>query len=169
MLIVTVGAILVFPDLASATVFAVILILLKVAADCRFQVCLPTPLAPTHLFVEPSLQAAFDAQYEARMLEELAQILETVPHTQLSLQWDTAVEFALLEGVMPTYMPEPEPEIIRRLIDLGERVPEPVELGFHLCYGDSGHKHFCEPQDASILVRIASSVLSAGMPYPSPT
>ena len=45
MLIVTVGAVFLFPGLISATAFAVILILLKVAADCRFQLPEPIPEA----------------------------------------------------------------------------------------------------------------------------
>ena len=130
----------------------------EVPSHCRFQVCLPTPLAPTHLFVDLSLQPAFEAQYERKMLEELEQVLAAIPHDRLSIQWDTAVEFALLEGVMPTTLRDVEAGIIERLVRLGDAVPETVELGFHLCYGDSGHKHFCEPADASKLVRVANAV-----------
>jgi len=38
-------------------------------------------------------------------------------------------------------------EVTERLLGLGEAVPETVELGYHLCYGDSRHKHFKEPTD----------------------
>ena len=132
----------------------------EIPEGCRFQVCLPTPLAPTHLFIHPSLQAEFEAQYERKMLEELEQVLAGIPHDRLSIQWDTAVEFALLEGVMPTYIEDVEAGVVERLVRLGDRVPEPVELGFHLCYGDSGHRHFCEPADASKLVFVANAVAS---------
>ena len=132
----------------------------EIPEGCRFQVCLPTPLAPTHLFIHPSLQADFEVQYERRMLAELEQVLASIPHDRLSIQWDTAVEFALLEGVMPTYIQDVEAGIVERLVRLGNLVPEPVELGFHLCYGDSGHRHFCEPSDASKLVFVANAVAS---------
>jgi methionine synthase II (cobalamin-independent) len=79
-----------------------------------------------------------------------------VPHDKLAVQWDTAWEFAVLEGVAPSILTDPEREILERLVRLGEQVPAGVELGYHLCYGDSGHKHFKEPADAAKLVSIAN-------------
>ncbi|MFQ5661228.1 MAG: hypothetical protein ACE5GZ_12455 [Gammaproteobacteria bacterium] len=125
---------------------------------CRFQVCLPTPLATTHLYVEQSLQPDFEPQYADRLSGELKQILDAIPHDELAIQWDTAVEFALLEGVMPSCIEDLQQGIIDRLLRLTTTVPEPVELGFHLCYGDSRHKHFCEPEDTGKLVLIANAI-----------
>jgi hypothetical protein len=31
-------------------------------------------------------------------------------------------------------------------------------LGFHFCYGDSGHRHFKEPEDAWKLVKLANQI-----------
>ena len=45
---------------------------------------------------------------------------------------------------------------------LGNHVPEDVELGYHLCYGDAGHKHFVEPEDTTRLVEVANGI-SAGL------
>jgi hypothetical protein len=53
-------------------------------------------------------------------------------------------------------------EIIEQLVRLGEQVPEDVELGYHFCYGDAGHKHFVEPQDTSKLIEVANG-LAAGL------
>lgn len=131
----------------------------EVPQGCRFQVCLPTPLAPTRLFVDPHLQPAFEKRYERRMMGELAMIVENIPRDQLSIQWDTAVEFALLEGVMPTFIEDPHGGIVERLVRIGTAVPPPVELGYHLCYGDAGHKHFCEPADTTKLVAVANAVV----------
>ncbi len=124
----------------------------------RFQVCLPTPLAPVTGFVSQQDRAAVEPAYERRMLAELAQICDTIPHDQLAIQWDTAIEFGILEGVMPTHLREPEQEIVERLIALGDRVPPDVELGYHLCYGDAGHRHFVQPQDTAKLVTVANRV-----------
>ncbi len=135
---------------------------LKSAGDipdhCRFQVSLPTPLATPHLYIHPSLQADFEVQYENQMFAELGQILKAIPGDELAIQWDTAVEFALLEGVMPTYIENLEQGITDRLLRLCAQVPEPVDLGFHLCYGDSQHKHFCEPQDMGRLVAVTNAI-----------
>lgn len=38
-------------------------------------------------------------------------------------------------------------------------------MGFHLCYGDAGGKHFKEPADTSLLVKIANAI-SAESPRP---
>ena len=38
-------------------------------------------------------------------------------------------------------------------------------MGFHLCYGDSGGKHFTEPADTGLMVKIANA-LSENSPRP---
>lgn len=128
----------------------------EIPGQLRFQVCLPTPFAPLHAFVFTESMAALEGPYEARMRAELEEILAVVPARDLALQWDTAIEFAVLEGVMPTFLADPEREILERLVRWGNWVPADVELGYHLCYGDSGGKHFKEPEDASKLVRVAN-------------
>lgn len=48
---------------------------------------------------------------------------------------------------------------------LGSHIPLPAEMGYHLCYGDAGHKHFKEPEDTGKLVEIANAI-SAGITRP---
>lgn len=122
----------------------------------KFQVCLPTPLAPIQSYLFPESQAVLEPAYEAVMLAELDRILAAIPHDRLAIQWDTAIEFAVLEGVMPSFLADPESGIFERLTRLGNHVPANVQLGFHLCYGDAGHRHFKEPEDAGKLVRVAN-------------
>lgn len=137
----------------------------------RFQVSLPTPIAVVGAFIAGP-QAELETRYEARILDELARICAAVPHEDLAVQWDAAVEFALLEGVFPCWFgSDPESRltgIVERLSRLGDEVPEAVELGYHLCYGDFGHRHFVEPADTSTLVAVASGVvkeLSRGLDW----
>jgi hypothetical protein len=42
--------------------------------------------------------------------------------------------------------------------DLGNRVPAGVDLVYHLCYGDSNHRHVVEPTDMSDMVEFANRV-----------
>ncbi len=133
-----------------------------IPARCRFQVSLPTPIASTAAYVKLEDQAAVEPAYEAGMLHELDRITSAIPHDELAIQWDVAVEFAILEGVMPTFLPDSKTGIIERLIRLGNRVPPNIEMGYHLCYGDAGHQHFKQPEDASKLVGVANAV-SAGV------
>ena len=128
--------------------------------DLRFQVSLPTPLAPVTSFVAPSDRAAVEPAYETALLNEFNDILGAVPHRELAVQWGVAVEFSLLEGMSQPHFDDLETGIAERLTRLGAKIPEDVELGYHLCFGDAGHKHFKEPEDASRLTEIANSVLS---------
>ena len=50
--------------------------------------------------------------------------------------------------------------ITTRVAALVDAVPEPAQAGIHLCYGDSGHKHFCEPPDAGNLARVAAGIIA---------
>jgi len=136
-----------------------------IPASVRFLVCLPTPLAPVAAFVAPRDQAAVEPGYEAAMLAELQQICAAIPHDQLAIQWDTAIEFGILEGLTPSSLTNPKADIVARLLRIGASVPTDVELGYHLCYGDAGHKHFKEPEDTSKLVEIANAV-AAGLTRP---
>ena len=123
----------------------------------RFLVCLPTPLAPVTVYFALESRAAVEPAYEAQLLAELGCICAAIPRDQLAIQWDTAVEFAILEDVWPTHLADPRREIIDRLVRLGERVPDDVELGYHLCYGEAGHRHFAQPRDAGHLVAVANA------------
>ncbi|MGH2843307.1 MAG: methyltransferase [Solirubrobacteraceae bacterium] len=129
-----------------------------IPAHVRFQVCLPTPLAPISAFIDPEHQAAIEPVYEAGVLAELARILDAIPAEQLSIQWDARAEFALLEGGAPAWFAEVRAGVLERLLRLARHVPEPVELGFHLCYGDEAHGHFAELSDCHKLVEIASAL-----------
>jgi hypothetical protein len=132
-----------------------------IPSHVRFLVCLPTPFAPLHAYVFPDSQAALEPRYESRMQAELQEILAAIPAADLALQWDTAIEFAVLEGVMPSFLAQPEEGILERLVRWGEWVPPAVEVGYHLCYGDSGGKHFVEPRDTAKLVRVANHLAKA--------
>ena len=84
-----------------------------------------------------------------------------IPGDRLAIQWETVSEFALLEGLMESHIAgDLEDEITDRIARLVDEVPQDSEVGLHLCYGDSGHKHFCEPEDAGYLASISRGVLS---------
>jgi hypothetical protein len=137
-----------------------------IPAHWRFQVSLPTPLAPITVFVIPEHQAVVEPAYKAALFAELDRISDTIPLDELAIQWDVAIEFALWEGVSPLYFANVVTEapadfkadILERLVELGHRVPAQVELGYHLCYGDAGHRHFKEPENTTNLVEVANAL-----------
>ena len=136
----------------------------------RFMVGLPTPLSVVTLYVAPgSRQAVFDAYTEV-LLDNLDRILDAIPHEHLAIQWEVCIEFGTLEGIwtqLDTGLTGDDAKdgIAGSVVPLAARVPEPVELGFHLCYGDAGHQHFVEPTDTGFLAWMAGVLLEgAGRP-----
>jgi SAM-dependent methyltransferase len=132
-----------------------------IPSECRFQVSLPTPLAPISAFVAAENQAALEPAYEARMLEELGEILRSIPHEQLAIQWDTNVEMGMIEGLVSVWFSDVRAGILERLLRLSRHVPPEVELGYHLCYRDVRGRSFREPADAGKLVQIANALATS--------
>ncbi len=132
--------------------------------EVRFQVCLPTPISVIGAFAGDP-QDILEQRYEVALLAELDRIVAQIPAADLAVQWDCPVEFAIFEGIFPSWFgSELETnfaEIVARLSRLGSAVPDGVELGYHLCYGDFGHRHFAEPVDTARMVAVTTALLSA--------
>jgi len=142
----------------------------------RFQVCLPTPLNVILTRIRPEYQKEVEVIYEAAMLSALRRIQDNIPAKDLAIQWDTCHEFAALEFADPlaplpskypwSHRPKPwfsplKEGIVERIVRLAAAVDDGVEMGYHLCYGDFGHKHFIEPKDSSLLVEVANLISGA--------
>jgi hypothetical protein len=127
--------------------------------DKRFMVGLPTPLSVATFYVAPESRNIFEQAYSRALGEEFDKMINTIPTEKLSIQWEAVSEFSLLEGLSENHIGEALlDEITSRLASLIDLVPARVEAGIHLCYGDSGHKHFCEPEDTGYLVDVANGV-----------
>ena len=135
-----------------------------ISSTLRFQVSLPTPLAVVARHITVDSQPAVEAAYDSALTAELREILHAIPHDRLAIQWDVAIEIAILEGVLPAHFSPVFEGIESRLLGLAGLVPASVELGFHLCYGDAGHKHFKEPEDTSLMVRLANMLANGPRP-----
>ena len=46
-----------------------------------------------------------------------------------------------------------------RALKMANKVDPSVEMGFHLCYGDAGHKHFVGPTSTEVIVNVANAIL----------
>ncbi|MFE5293731.1 hypothetical protein ACFQ8T_16270 [Isoptericola sp. NPDC056618] len=149
-----------------------------IAPGTRFQVCLPSPLAAVTTFVAPADRAAVHPVYEAALVRELEEILAAVPAEDLAVQVDLASEFAFVEGAnlgggaarawFDAGAGGDEGVVAgcaTRAARFAAHVPDGVELGFHLCYGDVAEKHFVEPADTGHLVEMANALVAA-LPRP---
>ena len=127
--------------------------------SARFMVALPTPFAPVYSFISYGDQAAVLPIYEAAILSELDQIIKFVPHERLSIQWDVATEMSIFEGVYKIKIEKYWDFLINLLVRLGDKTPSNVELGYHLCYGSMNNKHWKEPENLSLCVRVSNNVV----------
>ena len=77
----------------------------------------------------------------------LAKICATIPHDDLAIQWDVCQEVLAWEGYFPNRPASYKEDITGMLARLGNAVPEPVELGYHLCNGTPNDEHVVMPSD----------------------
>ena len=128
----------------------------------RFQVCLPSPLNSLCLIAE-GYQSTIEPFYEEALVRVVKNLESLIPHEDLSIQWDVAAEFAMLEGEhKPHFKPffeQVKAGVIERTVRLADYVSPTVECGYHLCYGDMAHKHYIEPKDMGYLAEAAAAVI----------
>lgn len=128
----------------------------NIAEGVRFQVSLPTPLAVVFAFFVPSDIRRIWPVYEQRLFEEVDEIAAAIPHQDLAVQWDVAVEIDGILEVPAVAKDWSKDELIDAIMRACHRVPTGAELGIHLCYGDPGHKHLVEPTDMGLMVELAN-------------
>jgi len=136
----------------------------------RFQVSVPTPVAVVGCFFPVEQRAAVEPVYRDALFRELDEIFAAIPHEDLAIQWDVAVEFQIIEhrgygpefgGAVAAWWDDVWAGLVARAVEQAVAVPADVEVGFHLCYGDANEKHFFEPTDTANLVRFANAVFAA--------
>jgi len=124
----------------------------------RFQVSLPTPVAVINGFIHPDQRAALEPAYERAMAAEVERICAAIDHDELAIQWDVCHEVVGHDGGFALHYDDVLGGSLDRLRRLGGLVPAGVKLGFHLCYGDPGHKHIVEPEDTATAVAFANGI-----------
>ena len=135
----------------------------EIAAGTKFQVDLVPAHSVVWLFLVEKLHAAIDPIYNDAVKREIDKIAALVPHGELAIQLDVAsAVFARLERNESGRYGQTKAEMQERfaaiVTDLGNRVPAGVDLIYHFCYGDSGHRHVIEPTDMGDMVEFANRV-----------
>jgi hypothetical protein len=129
-------------------------------AELRFQVCLPTPMSSAYMYVSPVSHDAYLRAYEGALRRALDTIVAGIPSARLAIQWDICQEVLLFENYFPSRPADYKARIGALLARLGQAVPAPVELGYHLCYGSPADQHLVMPRDTAILAEIAGMILA---------
>lgn len=128
-------------------------------SDVRFQVQYPTPLASVASWTIPEQHVIIEESYRRALFADLDELLDSVPHESIAVQWDVAIEFGILEKCFPSDPSLDFDSIVDRIARCIARVPPDVPVGLHLCYGDLGHKHFAEPDSLELQVRMVNELL----------
>jgi hypothetical protein len=132
-----------------------------IPAGVRFQVEYPTPLASISGYIVPEQQQVLLGSYERAMFADLNRLLAAVPHDEVAVQWDVAVEFGILEEAFAPGGAQAFDAVIAALARCIDQVPAGIPAGLHLCYGDYGHQHFKQPESLALQVRVLNAVTAA--------
>ena len=127
----------------------------------RFQVEYPTPQASISTWMVAEQAGQLLGSYEQALFADLDRFLAAVPHDQVAVQWDVAVEIGILERGFSSGGPQSMDEIVTSLARCLDRVPGDVPAGMHLCYGDYGHQHFTQPESLGLQIRLLNEVTEA--------
>lgn len=135
----------------------------KISQGTKFQIDLVPAHSVIWLYLVDALHAPVDPIYNEAVKREIDKIAATLPHDEIAIQFDVAsAVFARLERSQSSSYGRTKEEMQETfsniLIDLGNRVPAGIDLMFHLCYGDSNHKHVVEPTDTGDMVEFANRV-----------
>jgi hypothetical protein len=131
-----------------------------IPAGVKFQISLPTPIAPTYNNMVPGDRAGLLPALTRHLTGEVARIARALPNERIAVQWDVCQEVLAWEGY---YEPGPvdfRRETIAVLTEIGDAVPPAIELGYHLCYGSPADEHCVQPKDAGIMVEITNRVVA---------
>lgn len=131
-----------------------------IPARVKYQICMASPLAITYNFMSPGIYDAFIPVYSAHLAAELGRISDSLPHDEISYQWDVCQEVLMWEGYY--YQPPGYThQIVTTLGEIGDWVPPGIDLGYHLCYGSPKDEHMVQPRDMTVLVEIANGIAGA--------
>ncbi|SMQ46020.1 unnamed protein product [Zymoseptoria tritici ST99CH_3D7] len=134
--------------------------------DVKFQVGIPSVASTIGPMINHAFQPALEPLYEASLFRALQNIQAAIPHDQLSIQLDLAVDMAFWEGqyLTPWFAQGEGVDAVREYIvayvgRMMARIEEDVELGVHFCYGDMAHKHFYEPPTTLAITSLLTHML----------
>jgi hypothetical protein len=125
----------------------------------KYQICAATPLAIAYMYIVPADREDFVHAYTRHLAGEIASVATRLPTDRVAWQWDVCQEVLMAEG----YFPQPpgwHDQVIQSLAACGAIVPEPIELGYHFCYGSPQDKHVVLPADLGQVVEMAIAVLA---------
>ena len=136
-----------------------------IPANVKFQVSLPTPIAPTYNNMVPTDRPMLLPALTEHLISEVETIAAAIPNDQLAVQWDVCQEVLAWEGYYEKGPVDFRTETIDILTKIGDAVPAAIELGYHLCYGSPADEHCVQPKDMGVMVEMTNAT-SSGVKRP---
>jgi hypothetical protein len=131
-----------------------------IPAGVKFQISIPTPIAPTYNNMVPEDRQKLLAPLTQHFLGEIAKIAKALPNDRIAIQWDVCQEVLAWEGYYDKGPVDFRTETLDVLTRIGDGVPAGIELGYHLCYGSPADEHMVLPKDTGIMVEMTNAVAS---------
>ena len=67
---------------------------------------------------------------------------------------------SLFEKVYPAPFSDEWTVLMDQLVRLGNAIPPQIDLGYHLCYGSMNNRHWKEPDDLAMCVKVSNWLAS---------
>ena len=131
-----------------------------IPANVKFQISLPTPIAPIYNNMGPADRPGLLPALTRHFVGEVARIAAAMPNDRIALQWDVCQEVLGWEGYYDQGPIDFRTETIEVLAAIGDAVPPGVELGYHLCYGSPADEHLVQPRDTGIMVEMTNAIVA---------
>ena len=132
-----------------------------IPAKVKFQISIPTPIAPTYNNIVPGDRPKLLPALTRAFLNEVDSIAARLPNDRIAIQWDVCQEVLAWEGYYDAGPVDFRVECTDVLTRIGDGVPAGIELGYHLCYGSPADEHLVQPKDSGVLVEMMEGVTAA--------
>jgi hypothetical protein len=126
----------------------------------KFQICIPTPIAPTYNNMMPADRPKLLPPLTQHFIGEVAAIAKALPNDRIAIQWDVCQEVLAWENYYDKGPVDFRTETVDVLTRIGDGVPASVDFGYHLCYGSPADEHMVLPKDMGIMVELTNAVVA---------
>lgn len=128
----------------------------EVPAGTKFQVCIPSIRVLINAHVLPEAQEQIRPAYTRGIQNEIARMAASIPHNDFSIQWDCTEP-----GAYESADADRRTEANRWMAEFATFVPDDIEMGYHLCYGDFEHRHGVQPPSLAVSVEISNALAAS--------
>ena len=137
-----------------------------IPANVKFQISLPTPIAPTYNNMVPGDRPGLLPALTQHFIGEVEQDRRRHaprPHRAAVGRVPGGAGLGGLLRQGPRRFPHRDASTCSTTI--GDAVPAGIELGYHLCYGSPADEHLVQPKDTGVMVEMTNAIV-AGVKRP---